>query len=375
MRIARPGCRDAGLTGSVMKLHLKQNSVRPALDGSGDTYAANKYSIHRHTKSVRSLVDCLRAMWLIAGLAACGVAQAQGYPARPLRLVVGYAAGGVGDITARVVADDLAKRLGQPVVVDNRPGAGGIVAAQAVARAEADGYTLLLLNQGNAISASLFKSLPYDILRDFEPVSEIGAFNVVLFVNQGSSLKSVADLVALSRAHPEKVNIGTGPVGNGENMAGLLFKSMLRLEVAVVPFGTASSQFAAIKTGDIQVAFGFVAPVLPHLKAGTLEALAVTDSTRYPGLPSVPTVEEAGIAGYSVAAWNGIAVPAKTPKAIIERLNKDLNSMIASPEINQRFQAIGIEPRGGSPERFARLVAGEVAKWRQVIRDSKIEQQ
>jgi tripartite-type tricarboxylate transporter receptor subunit TctC len=358
-----------------MKLHLKRNSVYPALDGSGDTCAANKYSIHRHTKLVRCLVRCLRPLWLLAGLAACSAAQAQSYPARPVRLVVGYAAGGVGDITARVVADDLAKRLGQAVVVDNRPGAGGIVAAQTVARADADGYTLLLLNQGNAISASLFKSLPYDILRDFEPVSEIGAFNVVMFVNKGSTLKSVADLVAASKAHPEKVNIGTGPVGNGENMAGLLLKSMLHLNVAVVPFGTASSQFAAIKTGDIQVAFAFVAPVLPHLKAGTVEALAVTDTVRYPGLPAVPTVEEAGIAGYSVAAWNGIAVPAKTPKAIVERLNRDINSMIGSAEVNQRFQTIGIEPRGGTPEQFSRLVSSEVAKWKQVIKDSKIEQQ
>ncbi|HEX4329762.1 MAG TPA: tripartite tricarboxylate transporter substrate-binding protein [Burkholderiales bacterium] len=359
-----------------MKFHLMHDPARRGADGSGDTCLARGQAGKPHTKSVR-LAACLRLLRCALALwaATAGLAQAQGYPARPLRLVVGYAAGGVGDITARVVADDLAKRLGQPVVVDNRPGAGGIVAAQAVARAEADGYTLLLLNQGNAISASLFKSLPYDILRDFEPVSEIGAFNVVLFVNQGSPLKSVADLVALSRAHPEKVNIGTGPVGNGENMAGLLLKSMLHLEVAVAPFGTASSQFAAIKTGDIQAAFGFVAPVLPHLKAGTLEALAVTDSTRYPGLPSVPTVEEAGIAGYSVAAWNGIAVPAKTPKAVVERLGRELNNMIGAPEISQRFQAIGIEPRGGSPEQFSRLVSSEVAKWRQVIRDSKIEQQ
>jgi tripartite-type tricarboxylate transporter receptor subunit TctC len=354
-----------------MKLQVKRNLVCPSLNGSDATCPASGQPLPRHTGFGRSLRLCA----LMLGLAVCGAAQAQGYPARPLRLVVGYAAGGVGDITARVVADDLAKRLGQAVVVDNRPGAGGIVAAQAVARADADGYTLLLLNQGNAISASLFKSLPYDILRDFEPVSEIGAFNILMFVGKGSSLKSVADLVALSKAHPEKVNIGTGPVGNGENMAGLLFKSMLHLEVAVVPFGNAAAQFAAVKTGDVQAAFGFVAPVLPHLKAGTVEALAVTDTSRYPGLPAVPTVEEAGIGGYSVAAWNGIAVPAKTSKPIVERLNRDLNAMIASPEVNQRFQTIGIEPRGGTTEQFSKLISGEVAKWRQVIRDSKIEQQ
>jgi tripartite-type tricarboxylate transporter receptor subunit TctC len=150
---------------------------------------------------------------------------------------------------------------------------------------------------------------------------------------------------------------------------------MLHLNVAVVPFSTAAAQFTAVQAGDVQAAFGFVAPVLPHLKAGTIEALAVTDTTRYPGLPAVPTVEEAGISGYSVAAWNGIAVPAKTPEAIVERLNKDLNAMIASPEVNRRFQTIGIEPHGGSAEQFGKLVASEVAKWRQVIRDSKIEQQ
>lgn len=357
-----------------MKSALRR--IARAVDVSGNRRATGGHAAARHPNFVRRWRPLWRAACALCVLAALpGGAWAQGYPARPLRFVVGYAPGGVGDITARVVAEDMAKRLGQPVVVDNRPGAGGVLAAQTVARADADGYTLLLLNQGNAISASLFKSLPYDILRDFEPVSEIGAFNIVMFVNKGSAIRSVADLVAASRAHPEQVNIGTGPVGNGENMAGLLLKSMLHLEVAVVPFGTAAAQFAAVKTGDVQAAFGFVAPVLPHLKAGTVEALAVTDSSRYPGLPAVPTVEEAGIAGYSVAAWNGIAVPAKTPKAVVERLNRDLNAMIATPEVRQRFETIGIEPRGGGTAEFARLVAGEVAKWRQVIRDSKIEQQ
>jgi tripartite-type tricarboxylate transporter receptor subunit TctC len=298
-------------------------------------------------------------------------AQSGPYPNRPIRLVVGYAPGGVADITARMVAQKISTELGQQVIVDNRPGAGGIVAADLVAKAEPDGYTLLHLNQGNAVSAALFKTLPFDIIKDFAPVSAMGYFTVIVLADKDSALNTLGDFLALAKAHPEKVNVGSVSIGSGQHMAAAYFKAVSGLDFTIVPFKSTPSLVSALKGHDIQVAFEIGAMI----RSGDLKALAVTAGARFRGLPDVPTVKEAGLPGYQVTAWNGVAAPAKTPRAIIDRLNREINAALAQPDIKQKFQEFGIDSRGGTPEEFRDLVVSEVAKWNQVMVSTKMEKQ
>jgi len=321
-------------------------------------------------RSVRWLFSLLVGSAL---LAAAGGALAQSYPLKPIRIVVGYAAGGVGDITARLVAQKLSQSLGQQVIVDNRPSAGGIIAGEIVAKAEPDGYTLLHLNYGNAVSVALFKSLPYDIERDFAPVSPMGFFDVLLLVNKGSPLGSVQDLVRAANAAPDKFNIGTVSIGSGQHMSAELFKAAAGAKVTIVPFKTTPALVTALLGNEIQAAFEIGAPVMAHVQAGELKALAVSSRKRFAGLPDVPTVQESGIANYDVIAWNGIAAPAKTPRPIIERLNREINAALAAPDIRQKFQELGIDARGGSPEDLAAMLRGEIVKWKKLAADAGLE--
>jgi tripartite-type tricarboxylate transporter receptor subunit TctC len=289
--------------------------------------------------------------------------------------VVGYAPGGVADITARMVAQKLSNALGVQVVVDNRPGAGGIVAAETVARAEPDGYTLLHMNQGNAVSAAVFRSLPYDTVRDFAPVSAMGFFDVLVLANKGSPLSSVRDVIALAKANPDKLNIGTVAVGSGQHMAASLFKAMTGLNLTLVPFKSTPALFSALKGGDIQVAFEITAPARALVRGGELKVLAVSSGKRFSGMPEVPTVQESGVPGYQVSAWNGVAAPARTPASIVERLNREVNAALAQPDIREKFLEFGIDPRGGTPEDLRDLLAAEIAKWKEVVAITGIERQ
>ncbi len=302
-------------------------------------------------------------------------ALAQPYPSKPLRLLVPFAPGGVGDITARVLAQKLSETMGQQVLVENRPGAGGIVASETVAKADPDGHTLLLLTNGQAVSVSLFKSLPYDAVNDFAPVSTLGFFDMVLLVNGESRMGSVSDLIAAAKANPGKLNIATINPGGTQHLAAELFKSMAGIDVQTVPFKATPAVITALRGNEVQAAVEFIAPVMSQIKAGGLKPLAVTSSRRFPGLPDVPTVAEAGVAGYEASSWNGIAVPAKTPRPIVERLNKEVNAAVASPEVKQRLQGLGVEARGSTPEQFRELLVSEIAKWRDVIERAKIEKQ
>jgi tripartite-type tricarboxylate transporter receptor subunit TctC len=318
--------------------------------------------------------------YAIAGLLALlvcnfALAQAPAWPAKPIRFVVGYAPGGVADITARMIAQKLSNALGQQVVVDNRPSAGGIVAADTVAKAEPDGYTMLHLNQGNAVSAAMFKSLPYDTVRDFAPVSAMGFFDVLVLAGKDSPLNNIRDVIALAKSNPDKLNIGTVAIGSGQHMAASLFKAMTGLNLTLVPFKSTPALFAALKSGDVQVAFEITAPARGLIKGGELKVLAVSSAKRFAGMPNVPTIAESGVAGYDVSAWNGIAVPAKTPRAIVERLNREINAAMAQPDIRERFQEFGIDARGGTPEDLRDLLASEIAKWKNVVETTGIEKQ
>jgi tripartite-type tricarboxylate transporter receptor subunit TctC len=317
------------------------------------------------------------SLLLAAALAVTGssAACAQSYPSKPIRIVVGYAVGGVADITARLIAQKLSIALGQQVIVDNRPSAGGIVAGEMVAKADPDGHTLLHINYGNAVSAVVFTALPYDIERDFAPVSPMGFFDVLVLVNKSSPLNSVSDLVAASRATPDRINVGTVSIGSGQHMAAELFRATTGANLTLVPFKTTPSLVRALLNNDIQVAFEIGAPVMPLVKNGDLRALAVSSGKRFSGLPDVPTVQESGVANYDVTAWNGIAAPAKTPRAIVDRLNKEINAALALPDVRQKFQELGIDARGGSPEDLRAILSGEIAKWKVLASDAKLEKQ
>jgi tripartite-type tricarboxylate transporter receptor subunit TctC len=302
-------------------------------------------------------------------------AAAQAWPQKPIRLIVGFAPGGVADITARVVAQKLSEQLGQQVVVDNRPSAGGIVAADAVAKAAPDGYTLLLLTNGNAVSASLFTSLPYDTVNDFAPVSLLGTFDVAVVASAGAKLDSMGALMAYAKANPGKLNIGTINVGSTQHLSAEMFRSMTGFDATVVPFKGSPAVITALRANDVQVAFEMLAPVIPQAKSGAVRILAVTSEKRHPSLPDVPTVAESGVPGYAASSWNAIAAPARTPPAIVERLQQETARVLALPEVRDKLAAAGVTARASTPDELKRLLASDVAKWRRVIEQAKIEKQ
>jgi len=304
----------------------------------------------------------------VCALCACLPVTAQQYPFKPIRFVVGYAPGGAADIIARMVAQKLSTALGQQVVVDNRPSAGGIVAAEMVAKADPDGYTLLHLNQGNAVSAVLFKSLPYDTLKDFSTVSAMGFFDILVLAGKGSSLNSVRDIIAMAKSNPDKLNIGTVAVGSGQHMAASIFKAMSGLNITLVPFKSTPALMAALKSNDIQVAFEMTAPTRGLVRGGELKVLAVSSAKRFSGMPDVPTIGESGMPGYQVAAWNGVAAPARTPPQVIERLNREIRAALAQPDVRARMAGIGIVPLGTGEADFAAFVAAQRERAAQLIR-------
>jgi tripartite-type tricarboxylate transporter receptor subunit TctC len=302
-------------------------------------------------------------------------APAQTYPTKPIRFLVPFGPGGVGDITARVAAQKLSASLGQQVIIDNRPGAGGIVATELVAKAEPDGYTMLLLNNAHAISMSLFKSLPYDTLRDFAPVSSLATFSIVLLVNPDSPVRSVKDLIASARANPGKLNVGTIQIGATQHLSTELFKSTTGIDWVHVPYTNTGLLLTGLRGGGVQVAFEFIAPVVGMVKAGQFRALAVTTRTRFSGLPDIPTVQESGVPGFEVTSWNGIGVPAKTPRPIIDRLNRAVAEAQAAPDLKQRFQEMAVDTFPNTPEGYRKHIAAEIAKWGRVIETARIPRQ
>jgi len=302
------------------------------------------------------------------------LASAQ-YPSRPIRIVVPFGAGGVADITTRSLAPKLSESLGQPVVVENKPSAGGIVAAEQVARAEPDGYTLLLITNGAATATAMYKSLPYDPVNDFAMISTVGFFGLAVVTDPKSPVKTVQDVIALAKASPGKYNIGSISVGSTQYLAAALFRSSADLDMQLIPYKATPEVFIGLKNQDIQIAFEILAPLMANIKAGNLRAVAVTGKKRFPGLPDVPTVAESGVPGYDVASWNGLAAPAKTPRAVIERLHQEAVKALASPEVQKRFAEVGVEPRSSSPAELREFFISESRRWTKVVEAAKIPKQ
>ena len=324
-------------------------------------------------KIVRVLT--FRTLVAVSLAALASAASAQAYPAKPIRFLVPYAPGGVGDITARIVAQKMSDNMGQQVVIENRPSAGLIVATEAAAKAEPDGYTIVLTGNGSALSVSLFKALPYDLVNDFVHVSTIGFFDLALLVGAESKFNSVADVLAYAKDNPGTLNIGTISVGSTQHLAAELFKSMTGIDAQTVPFKATAAVVTALRSNDVHVAFEILAPVMAQIKANTVRALAVTSDRRFAGLPNTPTLAESGVPGYQASSWNGISMTAKTPRAIVDRLNKEIVAALASPDVRQRMLDLGVEARSSTPERMRALVISDIGKWKGVIERSKIERQ
>jgi tripartite-type tricarboxylate transporter receptor subunit TctC len=310
----------------------------------------------------------------LLSIALPGFAQSN-FPSKPITIIVPFAPGGIADITARAVAQAMGTSLKQTVIVDNRPSAGSIVASQAVAKAEPDGYTLLLMSNGNAVSAGLFKKLPFDVTKDFEPIGTLGYFDLAVFTGAESRFKRLADVVSFAKANPGKLTIGTINVGSTQNLSAELFKTTTGIDAVIVPYKGTPAVVTALRSGEIDVGFEILGPMLPQVQSKVIQALAVTSDKRFPALPDVPTVREAGVANYNVASWNALAAPAKTPKPVIDRLNKAANEAVASPAVQKQLQQLGVRPQGSTPAELQTLLTSEIKRWGDVIRAAKIEVQ
>jgi len=300
-------------------------------------------------------------------------AGAQDYPSRPVRIVVPFSAGGPNDIIARLVAHKLGEALGQQMVIDNRPGAGGNIGTDSVAKAPPDGYTLLSAGPGSLITNPLIGKVPYDTARDFAPVSLMAGAPNVLVVHPSVPAKSVEELIALARAQPGRLNYASAGAGSNAHLAAALFAAMAGIELAHVPYRGTGPGLNDLAAGQVQLAIFGIPPVLPHVKRGALRALAVTGKRRSPELPEVPTVDEAGVPGYEVNPWYGLLAPAGTPAPIVVRLSAEVTRIVRATEMREKLAAQGAEAAGGTPEEFAAVIRADTALWTRVIREAGIK--
>jgi len=299
------------------------------------------------------------------------------FPTKPLKIVVPNAAGGAADITARTVGQKLSEALGQPVVIENKPSAGGIVAGEMVARSEPDGHTLLLISSGTAVSAGLFKHLPFDTVKDFTPVSKLASFDLVIAVAENSRFKNFGELLAFGRTNPGKLNIGTPQVGTTQNLAAELFLSTAGLQAQIVPFNGTPPVITALRGGSVDAMLDILGPVMPQIKSNALRPLAMLSEKRAPSLPDVPTVRESGgvLAKFQASSWNGLAVPAKTPRDVVQRLSREIQAVMEMPDVKKRLSDVNLYAQGSTPEQAADILAQDIRRWGDVITKAKIDKQ
>jgi tripartite-type tricarboxylate transporter receptor subunit TctC len=294
-------------------------------------------------------------------------AWAQTYPTRPIHMVVGFAAGGGADIMARLIGQALGERLGQQIIVDNRPGAGTNIGTEVVVKAAPDGYTLLLVNSPAAINTTLYDNLSFDFIRDIAPVACIGRVPLVMVVNPSLPAKTIPEFITYAKANPGKVNMGSGGNGAPDHMSGELFKAMAGVGILHVPYRGVAPAIADLLGGQVQVIFGTMPAVIALVRSGQLRALAVTTTTRSAELPDVPTIGEF-VPGYEASQWYGIGAPKNTPPEVIERLNRETNAVLADPKMKARLAELGVSVLSGSPADFGKLIVDETAKWAKVVK-------
>jgi tripartite-type tricarboxylate transporter receptor subunit TctC len=299
------------------------------------------------------------------------IARAQAYPTRPVRIIVGFSPGGTTDIGARLIAQSLTERLGQPFVVENRPGAGTHVATETVVRAPADGYTLLMATGSNAINATLYERMSYNFLRDITPVAAVIRSPFVLEVHPSVPVQTVPEFVAYAKGNAGKINMASFGTGTSSHLTGELFKLMTDLQLQHIPYSGSSPMLVDLIGGRVQVAFDNLPASIEHIKAGKLRALAVTTTTRSDALPDIPTMDEF-LPGFESSAWIGLAAPKNTPAGTIETLNREINAAIADPKIKARFAELSGTVVGGRPGEFGKLIADETEKWSRVIREANV---
>jgi len=302
-------------------------------------------------------------IFVAAALVASATAVAQAYPARPVRVIVPLAPGGGSDYTARFIGARLSERLGQPVVVDNRPAASGIVGTDLVAKAAPDGYTLLLVFSTHAQSAQLFKKLPYDPIKDFAPVTEVFATPLVLLVHPSQPIKTIKELVAYAKEHPGKLNYGTSGPGSSPHLMTELLNSMAGIQMTHVPYKGVASVMTALLGGELQIAYSNPVTGAPLWKAGKLRPLGMSGLKRSEAFPEIPTIDETGVPGYEALIWYGFMAPAKTPGAVVDRLHRDVVSVLKMPEVRQTLVAQGNDVIGNTPAEFAAFINKEADKW------------
>jgi len=301
--------------------------------------------------------------------------SAQSFPQKPIKIVVPFGPGGIADLTARVVAQKMGVVLGQSVIVENKPSAGGIVAADIVAKADPDGYTLLLMSNGTAISASLFQKLPYDTLKDFESISTLGFFDIAIVVNENSKYLQLKDLIQTAQANPGKINIASINIGSTQNLAAELFKHSTNLDVQVVPFNGTPAVITALRGGQVDAGVEILGPLVPQIKSKAIRLLAVTGTKRSAYFPDVPTVSELGLKNFTASSWNGLAAPAKTPTAIINILNKAAQESVNDPEVKAKLNEIFIEAHSSSVKDMRSLLETDIKRWGSIIDKARIPKQ
>ena len=322
---------------------------------------------------IQSLITVAAGAALITGFSTSALAE--GLSNRPIRIVVPFGAGGVADVTARVVAQQLSTQLGQPVVIDNKPSAGGIVAADTVAKAAPDGHTLFLMSNGSAVTVNLFNHLPFDMVKDLTPISTLGYFDIGVITDAKSPFKNLGELIGYAKANPGKLNLGSINVGSTQNLAAELFKTSAGIDAQIVPFNGTPAVVTALRGKQVDAAVEILTPIMGQINSKAVNLLAVTGEKRSPLLPNVPTAQESGVKGFVASSWNALAAPSKTPAAVIARLNKEINAAVNNPEVAKKLRELNVQAQASTPEQTAKLLQSEIKRWGDVIAQAKIPKQ
>jgi tripartite-type tricarboxylate transporter receptor subunit TctC len=315
---------------------------------------------------VRTPTLIVVATIIASGWVAPASAQ-QPYPVKPIRIISPFAPGGGNDALCRTIAPKLAENVKQQVIVDNRPGANGIVGTELAARSAPDGYTIVLIPSGHAVNASLHRKLPYDSIKDFTPITLVGSSPLVVAVHPSLPVKNIKELVAFAKARPEQLTFGSAGVGSSGHLAGALFETITATKMVHVPYKGMGLVVSDLMGGQVSLTFGTSLSVVPHVRSGRLRALAITGAQRSPALPELPTVAESGVPGYEASLWYGFVGPARLPQEIVRRLNSEIVSVLGMPDVRERLASQGVDPQPSTPEAFARLLVSDLERWAKVV--------